>query len=454
MRGLKCKTKRNGFTLIEALIFLFIFSLITVTFYRVYTVGIKYIINSKDRLEAVALANEKMEVVRNLSYDDVALTSTGGNIEQDEDVIRNNIAFHVFTQIKNADDPFDGTFHGSPDDVNFVDYKFVKITISWDSGQYKVFLNSRFVPAGIEQPTVGKGVLVINVSSDKGGGIVPQSTVRIQNSVTGYDETHSTDNYGRLMMVGLAESIKKYVITVTKSGYESITSLPPYPDTSYNPIPENASVVATAVNTIDIHQNELANLSVKTRDYKGDGVPNISFHLVGGRQTGTVYDAVPTNPAVPIYGTDSDYTTDSSGEKKFDNASPGDFIFTLKDADYEVAGWDPVMPATLAPGGSLDMNVKLCRKDATALLIRVGKANDHSVLEGATVHLTNASGYDKTVVTTKDGMAFFPREDDTTFADGDYSITVTASGFEDYSGEATVSANQLEEQTVELNTQT
>jgi len=62
-----------AFTLIEALVVLFVFSLITLTFYSVFTLGGAYIIESKNRLRAVSLANEKMEIIRNLEYDDIGV---------------------------------------------------------------------------------------------------------------------------------------------------------------------------------------------------------------------------------------------------------------------------------------------------------------------------------------------------------------------------------------------
>src|SRR3989339_1899828 len=108
MRSEKMKTKRNhsGFTLIEMLAFLFIFSLITVTFYSVWTVGTNHILFAKNQLAAAALANEKMEIVRNLAFDDIAHTTGApvGNLNQDEDVSRSGRLFHVLTQIKNEDD--------------------------------------------------------------------------------------------------------------------------------------------------------------------------------------------------------------------------------------------------------------------------------------------------------------------------------------------------------------
>ena len=131
------KKNKAGFTLIEALVLLFIFSLITITFYQVISVGTRYIIFSKNRLGAIALANEKMEIVRNMKYEDVGIVggaSCSGNIPQDEDVIRNEKSYHVYTLATYEDDPYDGTLGGSPNDIAYKDYKNVKIKVSWNNG--------------------------------------------------------------------------------------------------------------------------------------------------------------------------------------------------------------------------------------------------------------------------------------------------------------------------------
>jgi len=445
------KSHKPAFTLIEALIFLFIFSLITVTFYKVYAGGLSFILNSKNRLSAIALANEKMEVVRNLAYDDIAHTTgdPAGNLQQNEDVVRSGIHFHVFTQIKNVDDPYDGTLGGSPNDANYIDYKSVKITVSWNSGQYSTSLSSRFVPPGIEQPSAGKGVLVINVSSDKAGGMmVPQSTVRIQNSDTGFDETHSTDDNGRLMLVGISSGSKKYKITVTKSGYETVVTLPPYPTTAYNPTHEYASVVAGAINPADIYQNELSSLLVKTRDYLGASIPNIDFHLKGGRKLGTDPNSNPPNN--PIYNTDADYATGSDGSKDFGQVSPGPYEFTLKGSTYEIIGINPATPFSLIPGQATEVDVKVSPKNVTALLVTATQSDDGSPLAGATVHLTNGSGYDVSLTTGDDGLAFFPNVASPSFASGNYTLVVSATGYQDHSGSITISSGQLKEEAVSM----
>lgn len=453
------KIKITGFTLVEALVFLFIFALITVTFYKVYTVGIQYIINSRNRLAATALADEKMEIIRNMAFDDIAHTSgsPAGNLNQNEDITRSGALFHIWTQIKNQDDEFDGKCLGADtsDCAAFVDYKDVRITVSWNGGQYEVTLNSRFVPAGIEQPSTGLGVLVINVSSDKNGGaMVQQSTVRIQNSDLNpdIDETHSTDNYGRLVMVGLPESIKKYQITVTKSGWETVSTLPPYPGTAYNPTHEHASVVEAAVNTLNIYQNELSNLTVASKDYLGNSVPDINFHLTGGRKIGTTYAPNPGDPSDPIYGLAGGFVTNASGEKSFNDANPGPYTFTLTKTGYKVIGTSPLPSFSLAPGDSSIFNVKVSSENVTALLVKVAEGINGNPLSGASVHLTNGASppYDVTLTTGDGGMAFFPNTETPAFEAGTYNLAIAATGYQDHSGTVTVNSNELKEENISL----
>jgi hypothetical protein len=459
----RIKEKRrnpSGTTLIEMLAFLFIFVVVCLAFYSTWSSGTTYIILAKNRLAASALANEKMEIVRNLAYDDIGLTTgdPSGNINENEDVARSGRTFHVFTQISNVDDPYDGTLGGSPNDSNFIDYKAVKITISWENEKYQTSISSRFVPPGIEQPVAGRGILVINVSSDKKDNeLVKQSTVRVQNTETGFDETHNTDNFGRLMLVGLRESVKKYQVTLSKNGYEDVSTLPPYPNPPYNydPVHEDASVIAGSVNTINMYQNELGNLTVKTQDYLGNAVADIHYHLLGGRKIGSNHD----DSSQLFFSTDQDYQTDSDGKHEYQSISPGDYNFNLEEAGYKIIGFDPILsPAipssfstNLAASGSATLNVKIAPTNKTSLLLNVIKADDGKMFQGASVHVTNSSGYDTTLTTGADGKVFFPSVQNPPFSNGDYDVSITAEGYQDYNGTITVSSDQLKEETVTMN---
>ena len=435
---------KSGFTLIEMLVFLFIFTVITLAFYSTWLASTKYILFVKNRFVAISLANEKMEVVRNLSYDKIAHTGGDppGNLRQDEYIIRANREFHVHTDIIYIDDPLDGTLGGTPKDVDFVDYKNVRIEVFWNDEAYSVVLASRFVPAGIESSAANLGVLVINVFSNQSSSAVSGSTVHITNAATGYNESRGTDIFGRIMLVGLSESTQKYKITLAKSGYESVETLPAYPITSYNPTDTHASVIKSAINTIDIIQNKTANFGVKTIDYLNQSAANMNFYLKGGRKMGTTEPIELGDPAYPVYQIDSHTQTGASGEKDFGAVSPGQYEFTFEEPGYTVVGINAVPTFSLASEQTFALTVKVSPNNATALLFKIKNATDS--IAGASVHLTNAGGYDTTLTSDENGMAFFPNVVDPQFVAGPYNFSITAAGYADASDSVTVSAGSLE----------
>ena len=161
------KRTRRGFTLIESLVFLFIFSLISVAFFQAYFVTARTIIESKNRLGATALANQKMEIIRSIEYDEIGTKSWNGSawvygipageLIENESVSVNTIQYQVDTFVQYVDDTFDGS---APTDTIPTDYKRVRVTVSWGSGgsdqQVAIFVN--FAPNGVDSSS-GGGVL-------------------------------------------------------------------------------------------------------------------------------------------------------------------------------------------------------------------------------------------------------------------------------------------------------
>ena len=449
------KTKNNsGFTLIEALVLLFIFSLITITFYQVISVGTRYIIFSKNSLIAISLANEKMEIARNLQYDYVGIQggACAGNIPQDEELIENGKTFHVHTLATYVDDPFDGTLGGSPNDTAFKDYKIVKVTVSWNNGgadEGSVFLLSRFVPPGLEAATSGEGILSINIFSDQAGGAgVAGATVKVVNSDLGFSETRQADDMGNVMIVGVDESIQKYAITVSKSGYEDVQTYPAYPDTTYNPVDVHASVVAGTLNVTNISMNKTADLKIITQNYYGDPIADIGFDLSGGRKLGNDADY----PYDPIYNLDESSQTDSSGEKQFSAISPNQYDFSLAGSvtDYELIGTDPAPPLLLSPEQSLDFKVVLAPKNVTSILVGITAQGSTDPFVGAKVELSNTSGYSEETTTDSNGTAFFPKTESAPLEAGEYTLKVTADGYQESSQNIDIIEDQLSKKSVEL----
>ena len=446
---------KQGFLLIEALTVLFIFSLITVTFYSVFSVGIRYIQNSKNRLGALAIANEKIEIIRNLKYDDIGTDggAIAGNIPQDQDVSQNASQYHVHTDVVYVDDPFDGI--GFADLVWFEDYKKVTIVVSWGSGETsgEVKLVSRFVPPGKEVPHIGDGILSINIFSDQPGGVgIPDAKVQIYNPDTGINTYGMTDASGNITFMGsnVTDSIQKYQLAITKSGYETVMTMPPYPESLYNPIDVHASVVTGSMNVKDIVQNELANIEVSSVNYLSEAISDASLHLVGGRKLGTMA----IDPFTPVYSFDDDITTNSEGKEVLSSVSPGEYNVSLSGStadDYEIINTAETAPfLLLSSDGTLSVKVKLASKTVTALLATIINDTDDATISGATVKLTNTTlGYEKDLITDGDGKVFFPDSADP-FLPETYHIKVTADGFSDKEADVLIEADSLKLELVRL----
>jgi hypothetical protein len=453
----KIQKTKNGFTLIEALTLLFIFTIIVVTFYSVFTSGTKYIIESKNRLGALALANEKMEIVRNLAYDAIGTVSgeIGGNILQDEDVIENTRQFHVHTLVEYVDDPYDGL--GASDTIWFEDYKRVTVTVTWSGGANSnpVILVSRFVQHGIEKQNPNDGILSVNVNSKQPGATqtlpVQDANIHLVNSDFGLDTNKKTDDEGNATFIGsnIRNSIQKYEVTVTKSGYETVMTLPPYPATSYNPTDAHGSVttVGGSANFVNLIQNELANLKIVASDYLNHPIANINFHIKGGRKMGTT---IVSNDNV--YNMDSDGKTGSDGERKYDSISPGQYEITpaLGGTDYELIRIDPASPVMLLSEQALDVKIELADKNSASLLVSVLSDDDNLPVSGARVQLKNdAISYDITQVAPSDGKAYFPTTADL-FQAETYDLIITADEFSSSNTQVTIEAGKLKTEEIKL----
>src|SRR5690606_13925038 len=85
---------------------------------------------NRARISAKHLAQEKMELIRNLPYDEIGTQGgiPSGSLLQNESIQQNGLNFNVKTDIIYIDDPFDDT---SPDDLLPTDYKRVRVDVSW-----------------------------------------------------------------------------------------------------------------------------------------------------------------------------------------------------------------------------------------------------------------------------------------------------------------------------------
>ncbi|MFA9262251.1 MAG: hypothetical protein ACEQSB_02740 [Undibacterium sp.] len=437
MQGdLKQRWRLPGFTLVEALIFLFLFAIITLIFFQTFAYGTKLIQQSKFRLGAIALGNQKMEIIRSLDYDTIGTVSgvPAGDIAQDEDIQVNNSAYHVHTFIRYVDDPYDGRLGSSPNDLVPNDYKYARVEVSWGGAteEEKIQLFSTFAPPGVEQPA-GGGILSVNILDSQGNG-VSGATVHITNSAVApaIDVTTTTDASGNLFLVSAPASVQGYHLTFSKGGYFGSATYAPYPTTAFIPVDVHASVVNATINQVSFVMERASTLRLHTVDPFGTDIPNIAYRIDGGRRLGSAFG---TGAAVYDFGQNA--STDASGEKEYASRSYGSYTWTL-DSGVSTHAFVGLVPESgaginnieLAPNTSQAVDMILADKTVNGALITVTNATDGTPVAGASVKLSNTTlGYDETVTATQYGKAYFPKTATPLMAAGTYDLQITATGF-------------------------
>ena len=127
---IKHKKQNNaGYTLVEVVVAVAVFLIVATAIYDGYTSLLKMITSTRLKTVAIALANENLEIARNLPYDSVGLTDGVpiGTLLHFSTSTRSGVEFSVQLSVQNIDDPFDG-LAGS--DLLPNDYKRVEVDIT------------------------------------------------------------------------------------------------------------------------------------------------------------------------------------------------------------------------------------------------------------------------------------------------------------------------------------
>ncbi|MDO8553116.1 MAG: carboxypeptidase-like regulatory domain-containing protein [bacterium] len=236
--------RARGVTLIDTLVASALMLVVFVGIAGVFKLSVDVITNNKARAGAIALANERMEDIRSLSY---ALVGTvggipSGSIAQSDTVVQNAITYTRRTTVMYGDDPYDGL--GAADTKpasapTSLDYKIARVDVAWESrtGTRHLTFVTRIEPTnGIETPcpvTAPCGTLAISVYNASTEPI-SNASVRIVNSGTSpiVDTTIYTNSLGEMALGGVPAA-SGYEVTVTKSGYST--------DRTYNPTSQNTN---------------------------------------------------------------------------------------------------------------------------------------------------------------------------------------------------------------------
>ena len=425
---MNCTKSGAGFTLVELLVAVALTAIVFIGIFTAFQGGMRILVENKARSTAISLANERIEFIRNLSYEKIG--TIGGipssDIPQQENKTLNGINFLVKTFIQYIDDPADGS--GAQDENGITtDYKKVRVETIWQakSGQKSVTLISNFSPSGIETIT-GGGTLIINVL-DASSNPVSQAEVKIENSKTSppISLTVLTNEQGKVIFPG-SPAADSYKITITKTNYNTAKT---YDATleNPNPSPGHLTILEGETTGATFSIDRLGQITVQTFEYTAEPLspllPNLTFQIRGEKTIGK------DGQGNPIYKYSKDLTTDSNGNSIIANLEWDTYTITVSSqTGYDLMESCPPQPLSLLPTGSITNNLTLISHTSNSLLVLVKNASGN-LIEGASIRLFKQSiGYDKTIPSSVCGQAFF----NSLTSYPDYSLEVIKSGYQNY----------------------
>ncbi len=394
--------RESGLTLIESLVAVVVFLIISVAVYQAFIVVLKAVAASRTKLTATVLASEQFEIMRNLPYEDVG-TVNGlpvGILLPAQTLERDGRLFTITTVIRSVDDPFDGVIGGEPNDLSPADYKLASVDIACDA--CKNFQTMRFTtmvaPRSLET-TSNNGALFVKVI-DAAGQPIAGAAVHIENNLASpaISVSDTTNASGVLQIVDAPPGVEAYEIEITKVGHTSDQTYPSGALENPNPLKPHATVAVQQVTQVTFIIDQVSTVSVASRTETCAVVPNVDFTLMGTRLIGT-------NP--DVYKYDSAHVTNGSGTLSLNGLEWDTYNVSVTDALYDIAGMIPIMPLALNPGASQDISFILTAKNPQSLLVTVRDAASSLPLSGATVRLT-AGAYDESLVT---GRGFLRQTD-------------------------------------------
>jgi len=427
--------------LISVLISISIFLILAHAIFTLISSSFEFVSFNKARITARHLAEEKMEIIRNLPYDDVGTLGgiPSGIILQDEDTDRNGLSFKVRTSIIYVDDPFDQQV---PYDLLPTDYKRARVEVSWGgiggSRKNPVVYVTDVAPKGVE--TTGTGGTLSILVFDANAQPVSGATVAITapSAVPPVNLNLQTGSNGRIILPGAPPCTNCYSISVSKSGYTN--------DRTYltsevtNPNKPSLTILQGELTETSFSIDKVSTINIATTNSRADNfspLSAVSLTISGSKTIGT------DSTGTPVYKYTNTITTNASGSYSLSDVEWDSYSIKLNSISYDVSGNYPALPISTVPDTTTDFKMALATKSTNSLLLNFdGQSSNPIASVSAT--LTDGGSFNQTVFSGDSenpdfGQAFFSNLDINT-----YTLTATASGFLDYTSNIPVSGKSFE----------
>lgn len=389
------KKNNKAFTLVEIIVASSIFSLIALIVYQSFISVNNLVSASREKIAAVDLMNSEFELIRNLSYQNVGLIGgiPSGALSATSTRTLGGREFIITRIIRNVDDPFDGTFGGTPNDLSPADYKMVQIEIYCTNcrGKSDFFAVSRVAPKNLETATTN-GALFVRVF-DANGNPVPQANVSITNPSLGININETTNNNGILQIVDVPPSQNLYRIVVTKNGFTTDRTYATS-TTNPNPIKLDATVLLQQLTQVSFVIDRVSNLNIRTINEMCVPVPNVPFSVTGTKLIGT-------NP--DVFKWMENYSTNSIGQRIISGIEWDNYSITTSGGFY-ISGTNPIFPLSILPNSEQNLDIVVNNNPPSQLLVSVKEASTGLPISDASVRL-HRTGFDETKLTSEGFLA-------------------------------------------------
>ncbi|KKT35321.1 MAG: hypothetical protein UW24_C0011G0024 [Parcubacteria group bacterium GW2011_GWA2_44_12] len=350
---------KRGTSLIETVVSLALFSFLIAIVNVAFNNLLSSSLHSKQNLSIVSIANEQMEIARNLPYASIG-TDTGegpayGILNSSQVIIKDNVRYTVKIAVNAIDDPFDEkSFDESGSDLIPFDYKQITLEVNCEGCQEKnkIVLSSVVSPKLQEQHGV-TGTLKVSVISAAGTPVDGAEVKMTNNSAaTPSTTTKITPPNGRVDFLGLTPAVNAYRIEVSKAGFSSAQTYP-LADTPFTPTHPDITIVADTVVTETLKIDQLSTLTIRTTTAACGTAPagTITFKVFND-------DKIGTNPDTFQYQRD-DIQLSTDGNITIPNIRWGIYSISLAGNDYSITSTLPNLPVTLPPGANNEVTLVL-----------------------------------------------------------------------------------------------
>jgi prepilin-type N-terminal cleavage/methylation domain-containing protein len=377
---------QKGVSLIEVIVSVAIFVILSVSIYGLFTAIINGITSYRQETIVSSLANQYIEISRNLPYSQVGTKNGNPNgplpdFDSPLDINFNNTNYQIY-YVVNA-------LHDSADpNIGVQNYKQLKLYVkNLSTGKTSSF-ETTIAPISLASMGTG-GVISIKVI-DKLWKAVPNPIINITNTSVipniNLQRVGSID--GTWNEIGLPAD-SNYHIVVTKNDYsvDQTYSTLQYPNTSA----PDVTVIKSQATQVTFIIDQLSNLSFHALDQTCQPISGVGINIQGSKTI---------SPGIPKFN--KNYTSDSSGAifptsssscssscgalsccLEWDNYAP-----ILVGNTYMVYGTSPIQSANVLPNTSQNFNLILVDKTTNSALIAVKDSSGNSI-EGAKVELIN-----------------------------------------------------------------